>query len=477
MKRKSGVLMHISSLFGEFSIGSFGKNAKEFVDFLSDCGFSLWQVLPFGVLDNFNSPYQSYSSFAGNPYFVDLEQLKNKGLMTETELFSQRQHQPYHAEYERLKEERISFLRKISGRVTYQEKIEKFINENPHIEKFCRFMAMKEANRGKAWRDWDEKKLCQETFFMWKFIQYEFFAQWKRIKDYANSKGIKIIGDIPIYVSLESSDVWGNRELFMLDRDNLPIFVSGVPPDYFSVEGQLWGNPLYDWEKMKETDFLWWMDRLSHSFELFDGVRIDHFRGLESFWAVPYGEKTAKNGKWLKGPGMELIKRINDVWGDRLIIAEDLGEITPDAEKLAEESGFLRTRVLQFGFLDNSDNLHMPHNYEANCVAYSGTHDNDTLSGYLKNLDYDSKKRFSDYCDVASDNFEGNIDSAIRALFASHADIVILPIQDILCLDSAWRMNIPGEKSGNWQMRITKEQLEGIDKNKFRCYNKIYKRK
>ncbi|MBE7027570.1 MAG: 4-alpha-glucanotransferase [Ruminococcaceae bacterium] len=476
MDRKSGVLMPISSLYGDFSIGSFGRSAKEFVDFLAECRFSYWQVLPFCMADDCNSPYQSYSTFAGNPYFVDLEVLKEKGLITDEELLSQKQQQPYSVEYVRLYHTRLSFLREVSKRVAYRNKIEEFTNENPYIEQFSKFMALKEANGEKLWREWETDDYSSETFFMWSFIQYEFFSQWEKIKNYANSKGIKIIGDVPIYVSLESSDVWANKELFMLDENLLPKFVAGVPPDYFCEDGQLWGNPIYDWDKMRQTGFAWWTDRIAHSFKLFDGVRIDHFRGLESFWAVPYGEKTAKNGKWLKGPGMELIEKINSLFSDKLIIAEDLGEITPQVKMLVEESTYPGMRVIQFGFLSEGDNPHMPHNYKNNCVAYTGTHDNNTLLGYLWELDASNKKRLLEYCNYHSGDFEKGIDSIIRTMFASHAGLVILPIQDILGYGSDTRINIPGKPDGNWQFRITKEQLQTIDKNKFRCYNELYKR-
>ncbi len=476
MDRKSGVLMHVSSLWGDFSIGSFGKSAKEFVDFLVDCKFSYWQVLPFTMADDCNSPYQSYSTFAGNPYFVDLEVLKEKGLISQEELNLQKQEQPYSAEYVRLYHTRLDFLKEISKRVKNREEIEKFVAENPYIEQFCRFMALKDANQNALWRDWQNENYSDEILFMWKFIQYGFFTQWAEIKRYANEKGIKIIGDVPIYVSLESADVWANKEEFLLDEKNLPVSVAGVPPDYFCEDGQLWGNPLYDWDKMKANGYKWWCDRIQHMTKLFDGVRIDHFRGLESFWAVPYGEKTARGGKWVKGPGMDLIEKINEVAKDKLMIAEDLGEITPEVIQLVEDSGYPGIRVFQFGFLGDYDNPHMPHNYTNNCVAYTGTHDNNTLLGYLWELDSGNKKRMLEYCNYHSDQWEGGFDSIIRSIFASSAGLVMLPIQDLLGYGSDTRINIPGKTDGNWQFRITKEQLVGIDKNKFRHFNELYKR-
>ncbi len=476
MDRKSGVLMHISSLYGDYSIGSFGKSAKEFVDFLCECKFSYWQVLPFCMADDCNSPYQSYSTFAGNPYFVDLEVLKNKGLINDEQLNSQRQQQPYSVEYVKLYHTRLNFLKEVSKCVKYADDVNNFIEENPYLKQFCEFMALKDANENKHWAEWENTSYDEEVLFMWKFIQYEFFTQWAEIKKYANSKGIKIIGDIPIYVSLDSADVWANKEQFLLDEKNVPICVAGVPPDYFCEDGQLWGNPIYDWESMSKNDYKWWTDRIKHMTNMFDGVRIDHFRGLESYWAVPYGEKTAKNGKWVKGPGMALINKINEVVGDKLIMAEDLGEITPEVEQLVKDSGYPGIRVFQFGFLGDYDNPHMPHNYCNNCVAYTGTHDNNTLLGYLWELDSDNKKRMLEYCNYHSPDWEKGFDSILRSMFSSCAGIVILPIQDLLGYGSDTRLNIPGKADGNWQFRITREQLNSVDKNKFRHFNELYKR-
>lgn len=476
MERKSGVLMHISSLYGEYSIGSFGKEAKEFVDFLEECKFSYWQVLPFCMADDCNSPYQSYSTFAGNPYFVDLEVLKNKGLITDEEINSQRQEQPYSVEYVKLYHTRLNFLKEVSKRVNYKDDVNNFIENNPYLKQFCEFMALKEANDNKPWYEWNNTSYCEETLFMWKFVQYEFFTQWEEVKKYANSKGIKIIGDIPIYVSLDSSDVWANKEQFLLDEKNVPLCVAGVPPDYFCEDGQLWGNPIYNWEEMSKNGYKWWIDRIKHMTNMFDGVRIDHFRGLESYWAVPYGEKTAKNGKWVKGPGMDLINKINEVVDDKLIMAEDLGEITPEVEKLVKDSGYPGIRVFQFGFLGDYDNPHMPHNYCNNCVAYTGTHDNNTLLGYLWELDEGNKKRMLEYCNYHSADWESGFDSILRSMFSSCAGLVILPVQDLLGYGSDTRLNIPGKADGNWQFRITKDQLNGIDKNKFRHFNELYKR-
>ncbi|MDO5478617.1 MAG: 4-alpha-glucanotransferase, partial [Clostridia bacterium] len=324
MNRSAGVLMHISSLYGDYSIGSFGKEAKEFVDFLSSMGFSWWQVLPFSMADECNSPYKSYSAFAGNPYFVDLPTLCEKGLLTKEELSSCRQKSPYGAEFERLKNERLDILRLAANRVKDKEAIEAFIETKPHLSDFAEFMALKKANGDAEWNTWENYEADEEEIFLWKFIQYEFYTEWMDVKNYANSKGIKIIGDIPIYVSYDSADVYKNRSQFLLDKDNYPKCVAGVPPDYFCEDGQLWGNPLYDWKEMKKDNFSWWRDRFSYMTELFDGVRIDHFRGLSSYYSIPFGEETARNGKWVKGPGKAFINAVKEVCDGKLIIAEDL---------------------------------------------------------------------------------------------------------------------------------------------------------
>ena len=468
--------MHISSLHGDFSIGSFGDEAREFIDFISDMGFKWWQVLPFCMVDECNSPYKSYSAFGGNPYFVDLKTLVREGLLTEDEINAYRQSQPYSAEYVRLYHTRCDVLMLASKRVKNRTEIEDFIENHVYLKQFCEFMALKKANGEKAWCDWDTFETDPDVLFMWKFIQYEFFMQWAQIKIYANSKGVKIIGDIPIYVSYDSADVWANKELFDLDGNGRPNCVAGVPPDYFSKDGQLWGNPLYDWDKMKKNGYKWWVDRLSHMLTMFDGIRIDHFRGLESFWSVDAGAKTAAEGKWVKGPGKDFIDAIKKVSDGKMIIAEDLGEISEDVNSLVEYSSFPGMRVLQFGFLSFDDNSHLPHNYVKNCVAYTGTHDNNTLLGYLWELDADKKKYLLEYCGYESDNWEGGFDSIVRTLYQSSADTVILPIQDLLKYGSDTRLNTPGTSENNWLYRITKEQLLSIDKEKYRRLNKLYKR-
>lgn len=476
MERKSGVLMHISSLYGDYSIGSLGKNAKEFIDFLSECKFTYWQVLPFCMADDCNSPYSSYSAFSLNPYFVDLDILFEKGLITTEELSESKQQTPYSCEYSKLYHKRFEILKKASLRAKNKEEIEEFIRKKPYIEKFCEFMGRKSRNNNKPWYEWNCDEEDSDVTFMWKFIEYEFFSEWAEIKKYANEKNIKIIGDIPIYVALDSSDVWSNKEYFLLDEENKPKCVAGVPPDYFCPDGQLWGNPVYDWEKMGNDGYKWWCDRMNHMFELFDGVRLDHFRGFESYWCVDAKEETARNGKWEKGPGMELMKKFREIAGDKLIIAEDLGEITDDVRALVEKSGFPGMNVFQFGFFGDTKSNHMPHNYKKNSVSYSGTHDNNTLLGYLWELDDSTRKYMLSYCGYESADWERGYDSMIRTIYQSHSDIIILPIQDLLGYGSDTRLNIPGKPDGNWQFRITKEQLLSIDKEKFIRLNTLYAR-
>ena len=476
MERSSGVLMHISSLPGEFSCGSFGDEAKEFIDFLSEAGFKWWQVLPFCMVDECNSPYKSYSAFGGNPYFVDLKKLFEKGLLTNEELDAARQEQPYSCEFVRLYHTRFDILMNASKRAKNRSEIEEFGKNHKYINQFCEFMALKSANDQKLWTEWDNLNTDEDVLFMWKFIQYEFFMQWAEIRIYANSKGIKIIGDIPIYVSYDSADVWANKDMFLLDERNRPTSVAGVPPDYFCEEGQLWGNPLYSWNKMEEDGFGWWIDRLKHMFSMFDGVRIDHFRGIESYWSVPGDATTAKVGEWKKGPGKKFVDAVNKIKGDKLIIAEDLGIITEDVEKLVKYSGFPGMRVFQFAFPGNSDTPHLPHNYIENSVAYTGTHDNNTLLGYVWELDENSRRNMLEYCGFTDADWNRGYDSIIRTIYQTNAFLSIFPIQDLLGYGSDTRLNIPGKADGNWQFRITRDQLMSIDKNKFKRFNEIYGR-
>ena len=478
MNRASGVLLHISSLFGDFSVGSFGEEAKAFVDFLCECGFSYWQVLPFCMIDESNSPYKSYSAFGGNPYFIDLPTLFKKGLLTKEELDSAKQKTPYLCEYERLSKERLPLLRIAAKRLSAseKEKVSAFIKENKALADASEFLTLKETNGGRIWHEWECSDIDEDELFFWQFVQYEFFTEWAEIKKYANERGIKIIGDIPIYVALDSCDVWANRSQFLLDENGYPLSVAGVPPDYFSEDGQMWGNPLYNWREMKKDGYAWWCERISYMLTLFDGVRIDHFRGLESYWSIPANAKTAKQGKWVKGPSRDFINKIKEVAKDKLIIAEDLGDITPAVDSLLKYSKFPGMRVFQFGFLGDRESSHLPHNFERNCIAYTGTHDNNTMLGYMWECDDNTRREICDYVGGNEHDLNYTCERIIRTMLATCADTVIFPIQDIFVFGADTRMNTPGTVTSNWGYRITKEQLLSVDMGKYRYLNFIYGR-
>ncbi|MBQ6702544.1 MAG: 4-alpha-glucanotransferase [Clostridia bacterium] len=476
MDRKSGILMHISSLPGDFSCGSFGKSAFKFIDYLEKCGFTYWQVLPFCIPDEHNSPYMSYSSIGGNMFFIDIETLFNKGLLYKEELESAKQKTPHQCEFERLTKERFSLLKKAAGRVSDKKTIKDYILQNKAIADCCEFMSLKEANKGLPWNKWKTESPDSDILFTWQFIQYEFHAQWKNVRDYANKKGIKIIGDLPFYVAYDSCDTRNNKEQFLLDKDNHPTCVAGVPPDYFAKDGQLWGNPIYNWEYMKKDGYTWWKNRLSYMLDLFDGVRIDHFRALSEYWAVPADAETAKSGKWCKGPGEEMIDIIKDIAKNRLIIAENLGLIDSKVDELLAYSGFPGMAVFQFGFDGNTENPHLPHNYGENLVAYTGTHDNNTLLGFIWELDNYTRTTVLDYVGFCNEDWNKCYDTILRAMYMSRANTLIMPIQDILGYGEDTRLNTPGSADGNWGFRITEEQLASVDINKFKHFNKIYSR-
>ncbi len=475
MKRQSGVLMHLSTLWGDYSEGAAGAEAREWVDFLADAGFGVWQVLPFCLPDECNSPYKSFSAFSLNPNFIDLPTLARRGLLTEAELEGAKQKTPYACEFDRLCRERLPLLSRAAKRVKDTAPIEAFLQSHPQTAQFCRFMAIKAANGDVEWSKWTTDEPDTELLVTWQFAQYEAWRQWLELKQYANKRGISIVGDIPIYVAYDSADVWANRELFLLDARNRPTAVAGVPPDYFSEDGQLWGNPLYDWKRMKRDGYAWWCERMRFMLELFDGVRIDHFRGLESYYSIPADETTARNGTWVKGPGMSLLRALQSVCEGKLIIAEDLGIITPEVEKLVHDSTYPGMRVLQFGFLGDNNSPHLPHNYTHNCVAYTGTHDNNTLLGYVWELDAATRARLMAYCGYEGD-WNSCYDAILRTMFASHAGLTVLPVQDLLLYGSDTRINRPGTGEGNWSYRITKAQLATVNKQKFKNWNLLYGR-
>ena len=467
--------MHVSSLWGEYSEGSFGQEAREWIDFIADRGFSWWQVLPFCVTDAFHSPYKSFSSFSGNPMFIDLPTLCREGLLTREELAQARQRTPYVCEFERLDHERLTLLSRAAERFDDTTAMERFLAAHPQVEAFCRFMALRQANGGAMWNEWTISRPDPQALRLWQFTQYMFYTQWMALKKYANDRGVSILGDIPIYVDLNSSDVWANPGQFRLDERLRPTAVAGVPPDYFCADGQLWGNPLYDWDAMEADDFSFWRERIGYMGELFDGVRIDHFRAFSAYYRIPADAKTAREGTWVKGPGMKLLRALR-ASTDALLVAEDLGDIDEDVTTLVRESGCPGMRVLQFAFLGDPDSPHLPHNYENNCVAYTGTHDNNTLLGYVWEASAEERRRLFDYCGYGSDDIHACYTDIFRTMFESHAGLLILPVQDLLLYGSDTRLNRPGQCEGNWSYRLTRPQLDAVDRYPFLAWNRRYGR-
>jgi len=471
-KRCSGVLLPIFSLPGKFGCGTLGQSAYEWIDLLKKGGFSRWQVLPIGITDGHNSPYMSYSSFAGNPYFIDPHILFVNGLVTKQEEDDQTVSDPYLCDYKYLAEKRFLFLKKAASRVKDKSKIEKFLSDNPNINKSCTFLSLSMANNGKAWNEWTVKTPAPDDLAAWQFIQYEFHRQWNLLHEYAQKNDIEIIGDLPFYVSYNSYDVYSSPNQFFLNEDNRPTKVAGVPPDYFCSEGQLWGNPLYNWSVMEQDGYARWKERLGYTLSMFDGVRIDHFRAISAFWSIPADAKTAKEGKWEKGPGEKLIDAFAEVSGEKLILAENLGLIDKETNELLSYSGYPGMAVFQFGFDGNPLSPHLPHNYEKNLIAYTGTHDNNTLLGFLWELDDKTRESVTDYLGHPADSCK----AVLRTLMSSCADTVIFPVQDLLGYGADTRINTPGRAEGNWQYRITEEQMNGIDMNRFKHMNRLYAR-
>ncbi len=494
--RTAGVLMHISSLPGKYGIGNMGKSARDFADMLAKMGIGAWQVLPVGPTDFFNSPYASLSAFAGNPAFIDPEQLAEDGLLTREELKAAEVNSPYAADFAAVAKWLMPTLRKAFGRADSElmTNIKSFAEENPWLEDYALFRALKEKNDQALWQEWDDGlKLRQkdsiakamtelkEDIDFYRFVQYEFYKQWFSLKEYVNSKGVSIIGDMPIYLSLDSADVWSNPSLFSLDEDLCQKSCAGVPPDYFCADGQKWGNPLYNWDAMKKDGYSWWVKRIRNSLKLYDAVRIDHFRGFSSYWEIP-ADKTAKFGQWKKGPGMDLFSAIEKACPGAAIIAEDLGNIDEDVIQLLKDSGYPGMGVMQFAFISNEDNPHLPHNYTKNTVAYTGTHDNNTILGWLWESDQGSRQYALDYCDFSGDWGVGGpkspvIRSIMRTLWRSGAGVAIVPIQDLCGFGGDCRMNKPGVAEGNWNFRVTKEALDSIDTDTVRAMTELYRRK
>lgn len=467
--RRCGVLLHPTSLPGSGGIGSFGKDARRFIDLLSAMGMSYWQVLPLSPPACGNSPYSAYSAFAGNPILIDLEQVCEEGdidSITYEEIQGSTKvnfEAVSKIKASQLEAAGLRFLSKDSSPL--KQDFWDFCNSTPWLHNYALFMALKKKYKGKSWEKWPlglalitpekyEKASVElgSEIGIQKYIQWQFFRQWRKLRRYANSKGINIVGDIPIFVGYDSADVWSNRELFLLDIKGKPIDVAGVPPDYFSATGQLWGNPLYNWDAMGRDNYAWWVNRFKSTFELFDIIRIDHFRGFEAAWHVPAKEKTAVNGNWIKAPGHNLFDAIFASLGKIPVIAEDLGVITPDVNALKDRYNFPGMKIVQFAFDSDSSNPYLPHNHQRNCVVYTGTHDNDTTVGWYSSLSGAQRHRVN--CYIGS-NGKNATECIIRTVLMSVSDTAIIPFQDFLYLGSEARMNIPGTAFGNWGWRFT----------------------
>ena len=476
-KRCSGILMPISALPGGYGIGSLGAPARRFVDFLHEAGQSIWQILPVGPTGYADSPYQSCSAFAGNPYFIDLDLLVKDGLLKKRDFAKLSWGgDPKQVDYGTLYNQRFAVLRKAYHNFLQQRPVPGYETPYPDdwyrfqflssdwLPDYCLYMAIKEENGMVDWQKWPRALRLHEPAALeafraehaeqvefWAFVQYEFDRQWRALHAYAKSKDVAIMGDIPIYVAADSADAWAGRRLFELDADGRPRRVAGCPPDYFSADGQLWGNPLYDWSYHRDTGFAWWIRRVRHALSIYDILRIDHFRGFDTYWAIPAGELTARNGRWEQGPGMELFRMLHTALGDLPIVAEDLGEMFESVRVLLAESGFPGMKVLQFAFT-GEDSVDLPHNYPRNCVAYPGTHDNNTLKGWFNSeLGAAGQKQARAY--FALTKQEGELRGLLRGVLASPAVLAIVPLADWLEEPAAARMNTPGKAQGNWCWR------------------------
>lgn len=470
--RKAGILLHPTSLPGNYGVGTLGKECRRFIDFLEKSKQKLWQVFPLGPTGYGDSPYQCFSAFAGNPYLIDLENLVDLGLLTNEDIKVCYDEDNNYVDYGKLYNVKNPLLEKAYEKSSLVlDEFNKFKEENASwLNNYTLFISIKNHFNGASWDTWDNdikfreekaiekyEKLLSKEIDTQKFIQFLFFKQWNEIKKYANSKNIQIIGDIPIFVAFDSADAWANTDIFLFDHELKPCSVAGVPPDYFSATGQLWGNPLYNWDKMRTTGYKWWVDRIKANLSICDIIRIDHFRGFESYWEIPFGQTTAINGKWVKGPGIDFFNKLKEIFGNLNIIAEDLGILTDDVVKLKEDAGLPGMKILQFAFDNDPNNDYLPHMYEENCVVYTGTHDNDTTQGWYNSLSYSDRDQVKRYLNNYDD--AGVVWNLIRLAHSSIAKYSIIPMQDYLCLDSSARINTPGVSSGNWMFRIKDNAL------------------
>ena len=477
--RKSGILMHITSLPGPYGVGTMGKNAYAFLDFLHKSGQQSWQLLPLGPTGYGDSPYQSFSTFAGNPYFISPEELERQGLIRKEDIPEPGEDaREDRVDYGWLYNTRYIVLRKAFQNWKGQEhpNFVEFLSENGYwIEDYALFMAEKDHFGGRSFSEWDadirfrrpaamekaRQELADEILY-YEYIQYEFNREWTKLKKYANENDIRIIGDIPIYVSPDSADFWAHPELFQTDENNLPTSVAGCPPDGFSADGQLWGNPLYDWEYHKKTGYNWWLKRISKCAELYDVIRIDHFRGFDEYYSIKAGSPNAIGGHWCKGPNTDLFNTIREKIGDIRIIAEDLGYITDTVKKMVKETGYPNMKVIEFAF-DSRDSsgraAYYPYNYNSNCVVYTGTHDNETLLGWLGNILPEERQELKDYLGTDTEDDREIVDRTIRLVESSVADLCVVPIQDWLGLDNSARINHPSTTGTNWVWRLKEGQI------------------
>jgi len=525
--RKSGILLHPTSFPSEYGIGELGKAAYDFIDFLKRANQKIWQILPLGHTSFGDSPYQSFSTFAGNPLLISIEKLIEDKLLDENEIgelpdfsdtkvdygkvidFKYPLFRKAYSKFKTIKDKKILseyniFCKKnadwLNDYCLFISLKNHFIEERKNTWETAEYKAYKKANSetqtentindcfyGASWNSWPEdiaqrkkaaidkwtRHLKNEINF-YKFLQYKFFEQWKKIKNYANENGIDIIGDIPIFVAADSADTWSNPKLFKLDSKGYPTEVAGVPPDYFSETGQLWGNPLYDWSYHEKTKYEWWAKRIKNTLNLVDIVRIDHFRAFDSYWSIPYGSETAVKGEWKKGPGAKIFKAIEKSLGNLPIIAEDLGDLNKEVIELRDELGFPGMKILQFAFGDGSKNEYLPHNYKGtNFIVYTGTHDNDTTIGWYSQIDDGTKNYLRRVLNISGDDISWDL---IRTAFASTADTAVIPLQDVLCLDSQARMNTPGTPGGNWQFRFKKELLTDEKADGLAYFTELYNR-
>ena len=480
--RASGVLLPIFSLPGKYGIGCFSKEAYNFIDFLKKAGQTYWQILPIGPTSYGDSPYQSFSTFAGNPYFIDLEELIEQKLLTKEECDAAHMGAKENdIDYGALYIERFRLLRLAYSRIDDKTKAEvkAFAKEETWLEDYALFMALKDAHDGKSFQEWEDElrlrdkaalekaaKTYADDVAFYEYLQYEFFRQWKKLRAYANKEGIQIIGDIPIYIAADSADVWCNPSLFQIDKDGRPKAVAGCPPDAFSETGQMWGNPLYDWPAHKKEGYKWWISRMKACERLYDVIRIDHFRGFDEYYSIPYGREDAVIGQWEPGPGYELFEAMEKALGKLNIIAEDLGYITPTVRKLVKDTGFPNMKIMEFAFDGREPkqggaktNDYLPFNMDKNCVVYTGTHDNETLYGWLDNVGKGSLEEAKRFMDIKWITKKGFVKKMVRLAVSSPANMCIIPIQDYLCLGNEARINEPSTLGTNWRWRLKKGQL------------------